>query len=606
MARLTWTGWLGVVGLCLMLTLAVLPKTRWLVKLHGYTATGSINLSQSSSELSYDDLLQLIRPHNPANPKEELTEAILTKAVPDGDLRRSNLVKLADKYPNNPLIQAVACRYLSMLTIPRPDKNGIIQPPQYPKEHIEKRQKSFEELVKCASRGIAADPDNLYFDLILACARVGERKIDEARAVIHKALNKQSYNEYGWDECNLLRDLMKGSNNYGDYMRLQVYAGLMLPYYASMKSLSICLAQSGTEEQKRQSSIDLLLIAGTVSNKVDTLIGILVMRAITSIALASTFHRKPGEKPTQDQYMAAIDKLQPHVDARYPKGSSPSLRSIYEQSNRLAKATQRYSDENSGKVDAGDPAAFPASPFARMKLSLGILLAFFFLVPGAMMQAVGQRIRSHPRTTLALPLLVPLFVGLYMSKFNLYPSSLEYGWIAGVSWWVLVAAFILSWEPRLAKASFWITIAVGSVGVLFSIYALLLGFSPFSMPFFLSAAAATSVFSSQDKGPEWLRSTIGAVLLITAVSAASMNLALSCINSTEWFLAFLMILLAACIGPIRPNSGRRVVGPVLLVLAAVFALHCKQMAAIDQQAGQMTKTFMTEVQQVREMAAKMP
>lgn len=615
MARLTWTGWLGVVGLCLMLTLAFLPKTKWLMKLHGYVATGQLKIygkdpsdhgTGTTSDIDQYELLRLIAPSPEADRKTELAHAILTKFEPDGERRKERLAQLSAKYPEDPLVQAVACRYFSTVVFPRPNTIGTNRAPERIRQELAKQQRIYAQLADIANRGIAADPDNLYFDIILACAKCGQQKIDEAREIIRQATKKHSYNEYSWEECGLLTDMMKGSNDSGSYLRLQVYSNLIFPYYVAMKTMSIWLSQTGTEEQKEQSRLDLLIIANTAANKVDTLIGILVMRAITSIALVGTAPHELGEKPTNEAYLAAIDRLQPLADARFPRGSSPDLRTIYDRSNRLAQAIAEYSDEIHRMVTSSDPRAYPASPFAKMKLSLGFLLIVVFLIPAALMHVGGQRLRKHAGAARALPLLVPIFIALLTQEFGEVLTGPNYTSLMALSIAGLSVAFVLAWFERFAKISLWIAMGVSAVGLLYGAFVAIVGYTPFSWTLLTAVATLAAVFASRDFGPQWARNALSGVLILAAAGVASLNLALSQINNTEWVISIVILVLAAAVGPMLPNSGRRIVGPCILAASVVFALQCRQMVAIDKQADLVAKTFKTEAQQIREMAAKMP
>jgi hypothetical protein len=600
MARLNWTGWCGIAGVAVVVTLFALPSTGWICVENGRAATGSMR-----SMMSFDDYLRaysrvdkILEPYVYPNPSTAGEELYNTIAKTDYEEEGKGLDALSDRYPNDPLVQAELVRWASRIGVPRMDNDPRNGNPTAQKPSPQ-TLRMIALLAKAAARGEKADPDNAHFALMTAAAHWAKGEEAQAEADFERAAVMPKYNDYTVEYCDLVNGRLRQAGDRGNYRQVIVCASVMLPYITHERAAAKRAVASGTGARNIASRMRVMKLADTMARYSDTLIGMLI--AISS---------------------AKVAVMQPGFES-LSTGRRPHARVLARECREHAQALQTNAVKAGVAIpgfDAGtamqtllaDEWAYrtvvqpkiedtPYEPLPGLVPSTLLLLAFILAAPLALAFGLGQSWREHEGAGLALPLLVPL-VAAFIRVNGPWSSvgSLEMAGAAQVI--VLIGAFAFAWWPRLRPAVPWLVWLVVVGGVVGTIGRDLTEFPAENV---ISLSLLMSWVLSRPRMPVWLSWTLASlqlVVLALAVAAVAMWVVANSTVAGLIGFAILAALLAASFGPRTRIPIRAAVGPCLLVCALAYGVSVRRQVAADHDMARFVRSFLEEADLARKTA----
>jgi hypothetical protein len=586
MGRLSWTGWLGVVGVAVFLAIALLPNTSWVAHRHIDTLQGNQPTSYFPDSIDGRDYTpgQLALPTNPRDVGDALLRALVVK---DDIARRRALEKVSDRYPDNAFVQATFGRQVAQIGV-----NWRREPFQPDPKYAEWARM----LAEAGRRGEKADPNNAFFSLLATAGYLALQEDDRARATMTRMVDKSSFSDYAFQEGDLFARRLRQLNYGGNYAVAMAYCSILFPYYATEKNLVRWFISHGDERERTRSRLIVLRIADCQARKTNTLIGILVAAACANIAI------RPQDVPSPESHAGTTytdhDRL---VWARRLQERASKLGIAVpgfdaEASMRMQATLVAATKKHTGSLDLDEP----PSPEKGIVQSIAALLATLSVAIGATVFSLGGRLRTHAWAAFAFPTIPALIVDVC--------SFPEANCWAGLQAALILGACVAYWFPR-ARLGAWIGLfAVVAIAALTALMGLLGQSDRIVQP---EQAAAlllvVSVAISRFATPVWLSWGLAAVEVIglgvfyglNATNDAHRGVLSWATASTAAGIGVFLL----CTGTTAAIAVRRIVGPCVLAGSLVYAWSVGRELSVDQQYRRMVGDFQTEVQGVRDIAA---
>ena len=223
----------------ILLTLALLPATRWLLCLQ----TRALALPPALKGNREDRERRLADAH-PDDYPIQVARALSLPLSPGtpAAARIQRLNALTERFPNEPTLYAHLLRYYTIgpVEIHREEQNEFSAEPvahtDKPKHSLPADLAAFDA---AAAQGERLDPDNAYFPFIRAAGLYEAGRDAEAIAAVHRAAQKTRYEDYASAEFQAkdrFYTLANGRQN--GIERVSVSAALLFPHFAILRGVA--------------------------------------------------------------------------------------------------------------------------------------------------------------------------------------------------------------------------------------------------------------------------------------------------------------------------------------------------------------------------------
>jgi hypothetical protein len=607
MSRLSWTGWLGIVGIVVIGTLYLMPATGWLVKTNIRSAVGDLDQNRERGMNTVMDMMfystgSLLKPYLKDTPKTSRESLVQALSEDEFDKRREALFKLSAKYPHDALTQAALCRYATQFSMQDPTTTTT-KPPSGVEDTMAKYRAETMRLVEMAQqgakRGEKCDPQNAHFPLVLASTYLKQHKLKEAIKAYDRASSCGDYNDYSREECQLLEDALTRHGITGYSPRLGVNLSIVYPYFAGQKAVVNTAIRIGDEKQQIRTRLQTIRICEVIRNRSNTLIGGLVAVACAKIAIYPELYQSNDQasfdRAQAVEWQVFVERTrQLQLRARKLGADIKGFDAVksMEENQRITQATKAYASQWPDKS--------PAFPDKLIPRSSNFLIVMVLLVPLVLFFALGQRLRQHEGASLALPILPALYMAI-LNRTDLWMTlTIVY----------LVVSFAIAWIPRYQKWVPWIIGASVCLGGLSFLLATPPDVETTKIPVWVISIVLVVTW-----GVSRLKSWVSVCWLVAISQIAVLTvIAMMGIldhrrlgtDSSFFVLGVLAVLVAAVtFGPRLKIPVVRLIGPLVLAGSILFAGFIRQELKLDRELKPILITYTEEASRVREQALQL-
>lgn len=220
----------------ILLTLALLPATRWLLRLQ----TRSLVLSSFLTD-NREGRERRVAEANPRDYQIQVARAIAAPLQRElsSQVKIQRLNALTERFPNEPSLYAHLLRYYAAGTVGmhREEQNELSAEPvpraDKPKHSLSADLAAFDA---AAAQGERLDPNNAYFPFIRAAGLYEAGRDADAIAAIHRAGQKTRFEDYASAEFQAKdRFYAQAHGRQGGIERVSLAAAILFPHFAIMR-----------------------------------------------------------------------------------------------------------------------------------------------------------------------------------------------------------------------------------------------------------------------------------------------------------------------------------------------------------------------------------
>ncbi|GAB4456417.1 MAG: hypothetical protein OHK0029_14290 [Armatimonadaceae bacterium] len=319
MARKWIIGGFGA-ALLLVVGLALLPQTGWLVRAQLSAATGKPLVSFSDTGVREERNTATLRAHPDdylvqlagalqGTPRAtvEQDQVVINSTLSEKD-RAAQLAALEPRFGSHASLYAHQLRYLTFgsLQLRRVKEQVQIEVPnsvgdRYGKNDNQKpAPEDVARFIALANRGAALDPQNGFFPTMLALGYFADHQDVLAHQALHFAAQKPFWNDYAMEEASArLRLITRTHGEVGSVARMAVTAAVLLPHFSQVRAMArLATAQAMAKEEQGDTAAGLQIrrdvsqLGASIRTTSTVTIARLVGVAVTAIASS-----RPGGAP---------------------------------------------------------------------------------------------------------------------------------------------------------------------------------------------------------------------------------------------------------------------------------------------------------------------
>lgn len=257
-----------------------------------------------------------------------------------------------------------------------------------PRDAVSERRRMLNAslILEATIRGKRLDPDNGYFPTMKAVALGAIGRWTEAAKEVHIAAGLPRFEDYALNEAKVVLRVLERHVGYrGEAIRVLTYASVLMPQFASIRTLGIVLPSALSERDAVPVRWALFRLGDKLCLQSRTLVGIFLGRSLMgSAALCGdnwTGTKRRGERSRVDRNAVRLFAIQLR-ESRVPLGGHDP-EEMFSSAAKLETAVHSWSQSS----DAFNPyQPFPNAYFAAKAL---ILLALLWPI-GFLLSFVGS------------------------------------------------------------------------------------------------------------------------------------------------------------------------------------------------------------------------